>query len=217
MYQNTLRSVFPDSHIWYGTRGKDSFAHPWIMGVRGQLSIDYPTLRRRFAALTPQQRIEIASARIRSPADLLSLYAGTLANVPQRIAEARVLTDDQPLLRQAWRKRFRPFEGLIDRRFLEDPSIYEASFAHLLDERASPPVVNVSAQERSVIEESRAALLAEAKDAMEGIVKTVLVQSLEQQIISPPMLREFVRQNEQHGSENLILRSARGVLVSEAR
>jgi hypothetical protein len=187
------------------------------MGVRGQLNIDYPTLRRRFAALTPEQRTEIASSQIRSPADLLSLYAGSLADVPERIAEARILTDDQPPLEQVWRKNLQPFHGLIDRRFLEDPSFYEASFAHLVDERASPPLANASAQERAALGESRAALLTRARDGLEGIVKTALARGLEQQSITAPMLREFVRRSELHGGENLVAQSAVRVLASEAR
>jgi spermidine synthase len=220
MYQNTFHSVFPDSSIWFGTRTGEVHSYPWLMGVRGDFAIDYPLLRKRWENLDDSQRMELSQSGIRSPEDLLSLYAGSLGqDIPERIASARLLTDDQPPLWKPWEDGSLLLKGLIDESFLRDPSIYAASFARFLDEAAFPPVTGLSNSQLASYQESRNEVVNRARKALLEVAGATLAQALRRKIISREALVEYVSgvagtsgADDSRVAENLVAEQARRLL-----
>jgi hypothetical protein len=190
MYQNTFRSVFPSASVWYGTREETSFAWPWIVGVKGEMDIDYARLRRRWDALTKVQRAELRISGVRSPEDLLSLFAASLdGDIPEPIEDARILTDDHPYHRPSWSRNESFASGGLERL-----SSLDASFQHFVDPQAGLTVRNLPASEGSTLRRSHLDFSKTVEQRMFPMLVDMLGRSLETKRNAAEILKRYEKQ-----------------------
>ncbi len=92
MIVNTFRQVFPHATLWRTIRGDYL-----LVGRASPLSVDYALLERRIAASATVWE-DMASLRLSSPLDLLSLFFLDEADLASFAEGAPENTDDRPLL-----------------------------------------------------------------------------------------------------------------------
>ncbi len=92
MIVNTFRQTFPHSTLWRTLRGDYL-----LVGMNSPLTLDYSVLERKIAA-SATVREDLASLRLASPVDLLTLFLLNEADLARFATEAPENTDDRPLL-----------------------------------------------------------------------------------------------------------------------
>ncbi len=92
MIANTFRSVFPHATLWRTLRGDYL-----LVGTAAPLAVDYRLLEQRIAAST-RVREDMASLRLTSPLDLLTMFVLDEADLARFAKGAPENTDDRPLL-----------------------------------------------------------------------------------------------------------------------
>jgi spermidine synthase len=161
MYQRTFREVFPETSIWLGTGEPTSYGWLWLVGSDADLSIDFAEVERRWGRLTPGQLRELELAGLREASALLSLHLVSLEDtLPERIAKARVLTDQHPYYKPIWES---PHQS---RAFFERADVYDASVKHLLASEPGPPLVNLSRDRQEAVEDQRRRLRTMARNGI---------------------------------------------------
>jgi len=161
MYQRTFQEVFPDTSIWLGSGEPTSYGWLWLVGSNAHLSIDFAEVERRWGRLAPGQLLELELAGLREPSSLLALHLVSLGDtLPERIATARILSDEHPYYKPIWES---PHQS---RAFFERGDVYEASLKHLLKTQPAPPLVNLSRDRRQSLEEERRRLRTMARKGM---------------------------------------------------
>ena len=92
MILNTFRQSFPHSTLWRTIRGDYL-----LVGRASRLTVDYALLERRIAA-SATVREDLASLRVTSPLDLLTMFFLDEADLATLASGAPENTDDRPLL-----------------------------------------------------------------------------------------------------------------------
>ncbi|MBI2902400.1 MAG: fused MFS/spermidine synthase [Candidatus Methylomirabilis oxyfera] len=92
MILNTFRQVFPHSTLWRTLQ-----ADYLLVGTASPLRVDYALLERRIAG-SPTVREDMASLRLGSALDLLTLFVMDEAALARFVQGSPVNTDDKPLL-----------------------------------------------------------------------------------------------------------------------
>jgi len=215
MYQNTFRSVFPESSVWLGTKEPSSYGWLWVVGVNGTLQIDYQRLVERWGELTTHQLAELRLAGIHSVDDLLTLQACRLDRVPTRIAEARILTDGHPYYAKAWQRRG-DVRDLLEGDFFRDLSYYSASFEHLYFGESVGGLQNIPDDQKETMARRRSDFYAMLRKATVGLVKAWLVDNLEAGTVLRADLERYVglvgehtAMSDRETDENIVAEAAR--------
>jgi len=218
MYQNTFRSVFPESSVWFGTKEPTSYGWLWVVGVNGKLEVDYGLLKRRWNALSSHQRKELHLAGIDSADDLLALHACDLDRVPRRIEEARILTDAHPYYDKSWVRRG-DVRTLLVKEFFSDRSYYDASFAHLYYGDGIDGVTNLSRDEENRLAQHRERFYAVLRRATTRLVQAWLSDNVKEGEIESDDLAAYVDHADGVSSPggdvkggNLVVRAAMAVV-----
>jgi spermidine synthase len=92
MIVNTFRQTFPHATLWRTLRGDYL-----LVGMNSPLTLDYSVLERKIAA-SAAVREDLASLRLASPVDLLTLFLLNEADLARFATGAPENTDDRPLL-----------------------------------------------------------------------------------------------------------------------
>jgi hypothetical protein len=140
----TFQSVFPNTTLWYMDHVASNYAI--LIGTPGAIGFDYARLKRAFDV--QKVREDLAGVGIVHPLQLIHFLYLDERGVPSLVGDARLHTDDHPILEFPEPHRFRDDKFLLKPRIREMWPLKPRRLDHLIENMEAEDVSELRRYER---------------------------------------------------------------------